>query len=122
MRKRCGQKANTIFCAEFPLMALTQIHANLSHLREGMHRCQPLCPTGPGFLSEMTSFVSATKLLSLDVKFLNIQGMLLDELSAGFDLVAHEDSKDLIRCSGIFHFDLKKNSFFRVHTRVPEFF
>ena len=52
---------HTHFRIEVPVCVIwIRITSDLNHLREGVRRCQPFCPTGPGFLSEMTTFTSAT--------------------------------------------------------------
>lgn len=52
---------HTHFRIEVPVCVIwIRIISDLNHLREGVRRCQPFCPTGPGFLSEMTTFTSAT--------------------------------------------------------------
>ena len=54
-------REHTHFRIEVPVCVIwIRITSDLNHLREGVRRCQPFCPTGPGFLSEMTTFTSAT--------------------------------------------------------------
>jgi hypothetical protein len=36
-----------------------------------------------------------------------IQRVLLDELAAGLDLVAHQDPEEIVRGAGVFHLYLK---------------
>ena len=43
---------------------------------------------------------------NLDIEVFDVEGVFFDELAAGFDVVAHEDSENLIRAGGVIHGDL----------------
>src|SRR5262245_11935098 len=56
----------------------------------------------------------------LDVQVHDVQRVLLDEIAAGFDGIAHEDGEHLVGADGIFHGDLEERARLRVHRRLPE--
>ena len=46
--------------------------------------------------------------------------MLLDELAAGLDLVAHEDAEEVVGGAGVVHGDLQERAVGRHHGRVAQ--
>src|SRR4030095_5051262 len=55
----------------------------------------------------------------LDVQVHDVQRVLLDEIAAGLDGIAHEDSEYLVGAYGIFHGDLEERARLRVHRGLP---
>jgi hypothetical protein len=56
----------------------------------------------------------------LNVQVANIQGVLLDELSARFDLIPHQDTEQLVSADRIFDAYLEQRPPIRVHRRFPQ--
>ena len=51
---------------------------------------------------------------ALHIQIRHFQGVLLDELAAGLDLVAHQDSEQIVRGTGVFHLHLQQRAVGRV--------
>ena len=56
-----------------------------------------------------------------DIQISDVKSVFLNELAAGFDVVAHEDSEDFVGCCCVIHANLQEQSLLRVHTGFPEF-
>src|SRR5579862_8590597 len=52
---------------------------------------------------------------ALHVQVLYVEGVLLDEFAAAFDVLAHERGKDLFAFDGVFQTHLEERALFRVH-------
>ena len=63
-----------------------------------------------------------SKLPNLHVEVFDFQGVLLDELAARFDVVAHEDFKQFRSAFGVVHGNLKQGSLRRVERRFSQLF
>jgi hypothetical protein len=50
----------------------------------------------------------------LHIQIAHIEGVLLDEFAAGFYLVAHEDSEQVVGAAGVLHADLQQGAVGRV--------
>ena len=48
--------------------------------------------------------------------------MLLDKLSPGFDVVAHEDAEEFVGAAGVFHFYLQQRAVGGIEGGFAEFF
>jgi hypothetical protein len=48
-----------------------------------------------------------TRKLGQHVQIPRFQGVLLDELAAGLDLVAHQNAEEVVGGAGVFHGDLQ---------------
>src|SRR6478609_573085 len=57
----------------------------------------------------------------LDVQEPNVLGVLLNEVSARFNVLAHQNREDLVRRQGIVHRHLQQGPVVRVHGGVPQF-
>src|SRR6185503_15128282 len=57
---------------------------------------------------------------NLDIEVRDVQGVLLDELPARLDGVAHQHREHLIGADGVFHRDLEERARVGLHSRVRE--
>ena len=53
-------------------------------------------------------------------KVLDVQGVVLDELAAGFDVFAHESGEDSLGLGNVFELDREQGTALRVHCGLPE--
>ena len=60
------------------------------------------------------------KVKKSDIEVAHELGVLLDELAARLDLVAHEDREELIGFLGILHLDAQHRAALGIHGRFPE--
>src|SRR5689334_13087211 len=68
----------------------------------------------------MPSPINLTAEWFLDVEVGNAQRIVLDELAAGLDDVAHEASEDLVGNVGLCDFDPQKGAVCRVERGLPQ--
>ena len=56
----------------------------------------------------------------LDVEILHVEGVVLDELAALFNVLAHQGGEDLVGLDQVFQPDGKQRAMLGVHRRLPE--
>src|SRR3990167_8034384 len=58
--------------------------------------------------------------LALNVQIGDVQRVVLDELAAGLDLVAHQAAEEIVGLVGLAHPDLEERALLRIERRLPE--
>src|SRR5699024_5065359 len=56
----------------------------------------------------------------LDIQEADVLRVLLDEVAAGLDVLAHQHGENLVRGGGVIHGDLAQRAAVRVHGGVPQ--
>src|SRR5699024_1511716 len=57
----------------------------------------------------------------LDIQEAHVLGVLLDEVTSGLDVLAHQHGENLIRSCGVIHGDLAQGAVLGIHGGVPQF-